>query len=49
MDLHKAFEIVLSLARQNIIDQIDMPSEHTEQREACDIVEDYVVNHLGDE
>lgn len=38
MDIADAFQIVLDLARQNIIDEIDNPDEHAKQVEACDTV-----------
>ena len=39
MDLANALQIVLDLARQNIIDELDMPEEHARQTKACDVVE----------
>ena len=37
------------LARQNAIDIRDNPAEHARQMEAIDAVEDFSVNHLGDD
>lgn len=39
LTLERAMEIVLELARQNIADQLDEPSNHEEQEKACDTVE----------
>lgn len=39
MDLERAMEIVLELARQNIADQLDDPKNHAEQEQACETVE----------
>lgn len=39
MDINEALEIVLSLARQNIIDEHDDIDEHNRQVEACNVVE----------
>lgn len=47
MDAATAFQIVLDLARQNIIDAREMPEEHARQVEACNIVEDVAVNQYG--
>ena len=41
IDFHAAVETVLQLARASAA----TPQEHT----ACDTVEDFVVNHLGDD
>jgi hypothetical protein len=49
MDIAEAFQIVLDLARQNVIDEIDNPDEYAKQVKACDAVEDFVVNNLGDD
>ena len=43
MDVKRAFEIVLDLARQNIFE------DDPEQIEACDIIEDIAVNQFGDD
>jgi hypothetical protein len=40
MNLNDAIEIVLALAREHADE---------EQAEACDLLEDYAVNHLGDD
>jgi hypothetical protein len=46
-------ETVLALARQNALDpetcDPDLQDEARRQREACDMVEDFSVNHLGDD
>lgn len=49
MDAADALQIVLDLARQNIIDDPDMEDEAARQSEACDIVEDIAVNQFGDD
>ncbi len=49
MDLATAFQIVLDLARQNIIEERDNPEEHARQTAACDMIEDLAVNEYGDE
>lgn len=45
----EAFEIVLSLAKQGMIDEPDMPKEFERQKEAIAIVEDIAVNNYGDD
>ena len=47
--LADAFGIVLELARQNVADETDMPEEHARQIHAINMVEDFAVNHLGDD
>jgi hypothetical protein len=49
MDVPDAFQIVLDLARQNVIDARDDPDEHERQINAIDIVKDIAVNQFGDE
>lgn len=49
VELHEAFEIVLDLARQNVIEDDDMEDERNRQLQAISTIEDYVVNHLGDD
>jgi len=49
MDLARAIEIVLELARENIIDIQDDADEHAAQHNACNLLEDFVVNQLGDD
>lgn len=49
MDNADALQIVIDLARQNIVDKLDNPEEHERQSTACDIVEDIAVNQFGDE
>jgi hypothetical protein len=44
-----AFEIVLDLAKQNVIQDPDMAEEKERQEEAIRTVEDFVVNQLGDD
>ena len=41
MEVSEALQIVVDLARQNVIDIRDMPAEHARQMEAIDTVEDY--------
>ena len=48
MDIATALQIVLDLARQNIIDERDLPEENARQTKACDMIEDFAVNHLDD-
>jgi len=48
MRLEQAMEIVLDLARQNIVDQSDMPKEHARQHEAWDTVHDFYLNQIAD-
>ena len=40
MKVHEALQIVLELARQNVIDHQDMPEENKKQEEAISLVED---------
>lgn len=54
MDIAKAFEIVLELAKDNALDRDQaradgMADEYDEQQEALKMVEDFVVNQLGDD
>jgi hypothetical protein len=49
LDAPEAFQIVLDLARQNVIDARDDPDEHERQTKAIDIVEDIAVNQFGDD
>lgn len=54
MDIADAFQVVLDLARQNVVDsrscnEPDVEAEARKQMDACDMVEDYVVNHMGDD
>lgn len=49
MDLADAIQIVLDLARQNIIDIKYDADAHAAQKYACDILEDFAVNQLGDD
>lgn len=45
MDLAEAMQLVLELARQSIISN---PEVRARQEAACELVEDFAVNHLGD-
>ena len=53
MDIAEAFQIVLDLARQNIIEieepDEDRQSEQERQLEALNMIEDIVVNGYGDD
>ena len=49
IDTAEAFQIVLDLARQNIIDERDNAGEHKRQLAACNIIEDVAVNEYGDD
>jgi len=49
MDIAEAFQIVLDLARQNVIDDPDMQDEHDRQLEAINIITDLAVNQFGDD
>ena len=44
-----AFQIVLDLAKQNVIDITYMPAEHARQMEAIDMIEDLAVNEYGED
>lgn len=47
-DIADAFQIVLDLAKQNVIDERDDPEEHARQIEAINTIEDIAVNEYGD-
>lgn len=49
MDIAEALQIVIDLAKQNVVDEVDMPEEHARQVEAINIVEDMAVNQFGDD
>lgn len=49
ISLADAFQIVTELARQNVADQLDHPSEHSRQNEAINMVEDLATNEYGDD
>ena len=49
MDLAEAFAVVLSLARENILDPREDSEESEKQKQSCDMVEDFIVNNFGDE
>ena len=46
--LEKAIEIVLDLARRNIIEDPDMKDQAARQEAAIDTVEDFIVNNVFD-
>lgn len=48
MKLEEAIELVLELARQNIIDDPNMQEESEKQTEATNVVEDFFVNNVFD-
>jgi hypothetical protein len=48
MDITTALQIVIDLARQNVIDERDEPDEHKRQTDAINMVEDLAVNQFGD-
>lgn len=49
MDITEALELILSLARDNILDPREDLDESAKQKQACDMVEDFIINQLGDE
>lgn len=49
MHIADAVEIVLELARGNIPDDPELSAEADKYRMACDLVEDYAVNYLGED
>lgn len=55
MDIKDAFAIVLDLARENILDEHAADKdevlfeERANQIVACNMVEDFIVNQLGDD
>ena len=57
MDLEEAMSLVLELARSNSLDPLDpevkedeiLSDEAVRQKEACDTVEDFIVNQLGED
>lgn len=48
LGIEEALQIVLDLAKQNVIDILDDDKEHARQMEAIDTVEDMAVNQFGD-
>jgi hypothetical protein len=48
MDVCDAIEVVLKLARERIV-QNGSPDKQRELSEVCDFVEDFAVNHLGED
>lgn len=49
MDIADALQIVIDLAKQNVVNESEMPDEHERQIEAIGIVEDMAVNQFGDD
>ena len=54
MDVAAAFQIVLDLAKENVlddkyVDDNELREQQDRQQEALKIAEDFVTNHLGDE
>lgn len=49
LGIKEALQIVLDLAKQNVIDIFDDAKEHARQMEAIDTVEDMAVNQFGDD
>jgi hypothetical protein len=49
MDLVEAIEIALKLARQAMVAESVDPEAHAHQKDACDTLEDFAVNQLGDD
>jgi hypothetical protein len=49
MDMREALQIVLDLAKDNVIDPREDLEEHARQMEAIDTVEDMAVNQFGDD
>jgi hypothetical protein len=47
MDIAEALQIVLDLAKANVIDDPEMEDERERQLSAIDIVEDMAVNQFG--
>ena len=48
MEIDDAIELVLELARGNIIDDPDMSEEAGRQTTACNVLEDFAVNVIGE-
>jgi hypothetical protein len=51
MTVAEAFQIVLDLARQNVIEdgELELEDERSRQIEAIDIIEDVAVNQFGED
>ena len=49
MDVAEAFQIVIDLAQQNLIDKDDLPEEYARQVEAINIIIDVATNQFGDD
>lgn len=47
MDLPEAHQIVLDLARQNVVSIFDDAKEHARQMEAIDMVDIHIANEHG--
>jgi hypothetical protein len=48
IDLADAFQIVIELARANLAPE-ELEEERARQIEAIDVLEDFAVNHFGDD
>lgn len=46
MDIEEAFEMVLELAQQNVIDDPEMKEESNRQQLAIDTVQDFAMNNI---
>ena len=46
MEISQALQIVLDLAKQNVIDECDEPEEHAQQMAAISTVEGTIVEHV---
>lgn len=49
LDMKQALQLVLDLAKQNVVDIRDNAEEHARQMEAIDTVEDMAINQFGDD
>lgn len=49
MDIAEAFRTVLDLAKQNVIDERDVPNEAARQNEAIAVIETLAIDQFGDE
>ena len=49
MDMATALQIVVELARQNMVDRDEMPEIYETQNEAINMIEDMAVNVFGDD
>ncbi len=48
LDAAEALQIVIDLARNNVVNEEELPDEHARQVEAIRVVEDMAVNQFGD-